>query len=606
MERFEDFDEEEQLDFASLSKEEREALVREHNASLLSPEEIKRIMKETGTEVVDLHRVKNGEEPHKVKDTGRLGSLVDMAVPQVRGLQIRTREELRALIDREYPALREKKDFERRLKEADVHLDLLRKYGHLERLPYGAPTRIARELGVDPETIRNWTGKKMTPRLYTYMEWATPKSEAESKIEDILNESNGIRNMDDVQSRLDTYYFGDVERNSRFYKRELKKVEKYYAFLEEYFKGGMLLDIAKKVRLSESGARNYLAGALPRLVSIAIQIPSEPPRYGCKWLPMVSGTNAVRDDWIQVPEQVKDYRQVLEVLNQISPLENKDMTIWEKKYGSDYHREEGFMHLLGTYVSDSRVSSSSTISNAFAINLSKNYEWSVDFGEASCFHLGQIGIKAHQTADKEPSVADIETETGMRQIHAEAQYEWQSENSPLLKWIRKSCLGYDDSAKTYQKVDSEWILDAPRNLRVAFLQGYADGDGGVSSRSYYFAISTHSDHETVENLLQSLGVDTHRTKKYVRTANFQAVKNIAEIPPFKYARDRQRTLEKTVKMIEARRLSPKANPPSQEEIIFMKQLRAEGVSYGLIGEHLFDKYGYTLDPRNIRDFIENQ
>jgi len=32
----------------------------------------------------------------------------------------------------------------------------------------------------------------------------------------------------------------------------------------------------------------------------------------------------------------------------------------------------------------------------------------------------------------------------------------------------------------------------------------------------------------------------------------------------------------------------------------MKQLREKGVSYSKIGERVFDKYGYTLDPRDIR------
>jgi hypothetical protein len=38
----------------------------------------------------------------------------------------------------------------------------------------------------------------------------------------------------------------------------------------------------------------------------------------------------------------------------------------------------------------------------------------------------------------------------------------------------------------------------------------------------------------------------------------------------------------------------------------MEDLRTKGISYAKIGEHLFDKYGYTLDPRDIRRLIKKR
>ena len=35
----------------------------------------------------------------------------------------------------------------------------------------------------------------------------------------------------------------------------------------------------------------------------------------------------------------------------------------------------------------------------------------------------------------------------------------------------------------------------------------------------------------------------------------------------------------------------------------MKDLRQKGLSYGAIREKLFDKYGYTLDARDVRKII---
>jgi hypothetical protein len=546
---------------------------------------------------------KAGKQPKESKKT-RLGPKVSMAYPKVRGEQIKTKERLHDLVNGEYSGMKLKEDFSQRLKEAEAHLELMKEYEGKSNLKYGDISRLGKEIGVDPATVSNWTTKGMTPRLYSYMEWATPKSEASAKVREVLDGNNGIRFMKDLQGRLDNYYLGRHERNSHFYGREMKKAQKYFDFMEKYKNGGNHLDIAKEAGLSDSGARDYLNGGKPWLVRLGAQIPAEKPRDGYKWLPKVGGTNAMRDDWIRVPEKVTSHEQIKEVLKNLQPLENRNMREWAKKYGN-MTREEGFMHLLGTYVSDSRVSSSSTSSDALALNLSKKYKWSKDFGEATCYHLGQIGISAHRVADKEPFTSDMKTPRGIRRIRGEAQFEWMSENSPILKWMRESCLGFEDTPKTYQKTDADWLLNAPKDLRAAFLQGLSDGDGGVSTRGYYYTISTHSNHELVRRLLDSFGVETYESRTYVRTSGFDEVKRAAEIPPFRYAKERQEALDKTVKMIDARRRFWRSHPPSEREVKFMSNLRGQGISYGEIGEKLYDKFGYTLDPRDIRKIIND-
>ncbi len=548
------------------------------------------------------------KKPSNKENKERLGPKLKMKPPEVRGEKITSKEQLRELANTEYSALKKKKDFPKRMKEAEVHQDLMKKYAGKERIEHGEIGKIAKELNVDRETVSNWMTKGMQPRLYTYMNWSTPNSEAAEKVRKIQETNNGIRNSQDVQKRLDNYYLGPEERAAKFHPRELKKMDKYFEFLDVYKDGGLHLENAKEVGLSDAGAKAYVEGATPRLVELTRQIPSEAPHDGYKWLPKKyehGGHGGQWSDWIQVPEKVTDYKQVMDVVKQLKPLDNEDMRRWEKKYGGDYSREESFMHLLGTYVSDSRVSSESTSSIAFAINLSQNYDWSYDFGEATCYNLGKIGIRAHRTADKEPFVSKIQTPRGMREIDGGPQYEWQSENTPVLRWIRKSCLGYNETPKTYQEVDGKWIQNAPEYLRRAFLQGYSDGDGGVSKTSYYFTISTHSDHDFVEKLLESFGVDTYRSKTYVRTAGTDAVREVEKIPPFKYATDRQESLEKTVRMIDARRKALASNPPSKVEIDFMKTLRQNGKSYGEIGEKFYDQFGYSMDPRSIWKILQD-
>jgi hypothetical protein len=367
----------------------------------------------------------------------------------------------------------------------------------------------------------------------------------------------------------------------------------------------MHLDIAKEAGLSDSGAREYLDGGRPWLVRLAAQIPAEQLEEGYKWLPKIAGRNAMRDDWIPVPEKITDHKQVMEVIKQLKPIENEDMQRWEKKYGH-WTREENFMFLLGVTVSDSSVPSSSTSAIAMGMNLSKSYEWSKDFGDATCYYLGQLGIRANRVKDIPPAVAQIDTPSGVKEIHSEAQFNWMSENSTLLRWMRRSCLGYDDTPKTYQSSKTKWIMSTPENFRRAFLQGIADGDGGVSKFGYYFTISTHSDHDMVEGLLSSFGIGTYRSRTYVRTNGFQSVKKVANTQPFRHAKSRMSNLEKTVRMIDARKRNIKSNPPAQDEILFMVKERANGKSFGAINEMLYDKHGYTLDTRTIRRLIKKR
>ena len=381
---------------------------------------------------------------------------------------------------------------------------------------------------------------------------------------------------------------------------------KYYEFFNRYAEGGHHLDIAKEVELSESGARAYLEGATPRWVGLAGQIPAETPREGYKWLPKKyehGGHGGTWSDWIEVPDKVTDYKQITEVLNKLESLDNSEMEKWDINYGG-FPRELNFMYILGATVSDSSVPSSSTGAIAMGMNLAKTYDWSKDFGDAVCYYLGQLGIRAGRVKDAPASVAEIETKSGIKKIHSEEQYKWESQNSSFLRWIRRACLGYNDSAKTYQATDAEWILKAPPRLRHAFLQGIADGDGGVSSYGYYFSISTHSDHEMIEGLFSSFGIGAYRSRTYVRTNGFEALKKAAEVQPFRHAKSRATKLEETVKMIDARRRRIKSNPPSKEEIGFMVKQRKEGKSFGVINESLFSKYGYTLDTRSIRRIVK--
>lgn len=548
------------------------------------------------------------KKPSNKENKERLGPKLKMQPPEVRGEKITSKERLRELTNGEYSALKKKADFPQRMREAVVHQGLMKKYEGKERIDYGEIAKIAKNLDVDRETVSNWLTKGMQPRLYTYMNWSTPRSEAAEKVRKIQESNNGIRNSQDVQKRLDNYYLGPEERASKFHPREIKKMDKYFEFLDVYKDGGLHLEIAKEVGLSDSGAHAYIDGATPRLVELAHQIPSETPLDGYKWLPKKyehGGHGGKWSDWIQVPEKVTDYKQVMDVIKQLKPLDNADMRRLEMKYGRDFTREEGFMHLLGTYVSDAKEPSSSTSASAYGLNLSTDKKWNKDFGEATRFHLGQIGIKSHQLDNIPAQKAMVQTRNGMKEISMKSQYHWTSENSIIVRWIRKTCLELEESAKTYQKIDGGWILKSPRNHRIAFMQGLSDGDGHTDKTNGSFSISTHSSHEFVSKLFESFGIKTKHTETYVRTKNREDFLRVADLPPYKYARTRLKDMEEEVKKIDKIRKRLSSDPLSVNEIDRILELRSQGLSYGNIREKVFNEYGYTLHSYDIWNIVKD-
>ena len=556
-------------------------------------------MAEGMSESIRTSFIERRERDKSRESTGRLGAKNDLHYPEVRGECIESAEQLRDLVSKEYATLMRRTDFPKMMEKGVKQIELTTRFSGCDRLPHGLVSETARELRIDPESVRVWT-KGFDSSIFKFMRWATPRNEAEQIVQRIRDSNNGVHSMKDLDKRLDSYLFGTAERNAQFYDKEHFRAQRYFKFLEAYSEGGNTLDIAKEVGISDGQARGYLNGVKPRLVNIAVKIPSESPSSGHMWLPRVVGRGLLREDWIQVPEKVRDYHQVLDVLSKLRPLDSLQMSEWARKFGNDGSRAESLMHLMGAICSDASVPISSTSSMAFGIGLSKAYPWSHGFGDSCCYHLGLIGVSAYRTSDAQPNVALISTSHGLREIRGKGQYRWESESSPVLRWIRKSCLGYDDSPKTYQKISADWILSSPRHLRIAFLQGLSDGDGCASYKANYFSISTHTNHEFAKALLGSFGLDTYTSKTYVRTRDIESLRNAAAVPPFKYATTRQDDLVKAVKLADATRRHIESNPPSADEIRFMAALRDKGLAFSAIREQLYCKYGYTLDGRTIR------
>ena len=296
--------------------------------------------------------------------------------------------------------------------------------------------------------------------------------DAGASIERVSKQNKGLVAREEFNRRFNIYYLRVEERSATSYAKEEDLMLRYFGFLEAYRHGEVMNDIASRARIPPSSALSILQGSRPRLVRLASEIPQEPPKRGCLWLPTQMNEGLYPSRFIQVPERISDYKEILQATRQMSSVDNASMSSWRSKYG-ECSKDEALMYLLGLYVTDASVFNRTTHSASMGIRLSKAYDWSFDVGNGMCYYLGLIGIEAHRTSDTPPRTATMMRFGQVREIHQNGKYNWASENSPVVRWMHRSCLDLtDDCQKKKQTLYQQWILDAPDNLRRAFLQGH--------------------------------------------------------------------------------------------------------------------------------------
>jgi len=476
-----------------------------------------------------------------------LESRINMKPGEIQGIPIITEKQLRTVITTEYPGINDMPGFDKLLHEACVHIRVMNQLQGRDRLEYGEIRELAREFDVKRGTFSIWTTKNVIPRLYYQINRSISRSEALEKLNWIREKNNGVITQAEYDRRFSNYYLINQEQSASFQKRESEFAQKYLEFFDVYQLGGPLNHIARKAGVAPSTGLGWLEGTQPRNIRIASAIPEQRPKEGHLWLPLKFQDGRYPENFIQVPIKVENYREVIAVLKQLQPIENEYLNEIQKRFGRRPIEEE-FMYLLGAYMSDGSSFNKTTLARSVGIRLARTYPWSKDFGDGMCQSLGACGIYAHQVQNTQPKTTFIKTGQGMKEIYQNEKLNWASENSPLLHWIHHSCLGFNDATpKTKQPVNANWIFGSTIEMRRAIVQGLGDGDGSASVEGKYICISSKSNKNFIERLLQSFDLKTRRTEGDVFTAGITEAKKAAQIPPFRYATSRLDAAERILK-----------------------------------------------------------
>ena len=513
-------------------------------------------------------------------------------VSRVRDDEVRSYKHLNEIVKKDFRGVMRIKGYDKMMAGAKKHFDLIERLSGRTHLEYGEVAKLAKTIDQDFISTQDWAVKTKSPRMYTALESAISKPEALAQIEKLIRENNGIRNMENIDRRLGHYYAEKEYRESPNYNKDREMAVKYFKFMDLLKDGGSLTEIGRQIDSGWSVVGRWYKGQPPWMVKLASSILEVSPKESNVWLPTVTGPKNNPGGFIEVPREVTSHHQILDVLKQVKSMDGPKIQELKKRFGPS-SKIDSFMYALGSLLADgsTQLRTDSNLAGSRMIQaLGRCYDWSLTYGDGTKYHLSRIGIEMNRIADREyrPKSAGYPSS---------GSYNFQSQSSPFITWMRRSSLGLKDSeSKTYDSVNADWILSAPKDWRTSFFQGVCDGDGCASLKSQYLSIGTSSNTEFFQELLKSFEITSHKGDGAVMISAKNSVKKAEETGMFRYATSRKRNLEKLNKMIDT---FDHSRNLTSEEIGLVKRMREQGKSWGAISESLYDEFGYTLPYYSI-------
>lgn len=154
-------------------------------------------------------------------------------------------------------------------------------------------------------------------------------------------------------------------------------------------------------------------------------------------------------------------------------------------------------YFLGVMVGDASKRKMSSLKKMFVeLQLTKRHRDNIRFGEfvGLCVNVG--GVRFNRIGDRfvSPRVPY-------------GRFHWKSENSEFVYWLFTRCLGLrPGELTTWNPVNLDWILTAPKYFRISFLQGLSDSDTYVHFENQEIRLIVSPNAEIIRNILKSLGI----------------------------------------------------------------------------------------------------
>src|SRR2546427_1837116 len=306
----------------------------------------------------------------------------------------------------------------------------------------------------------------------------------------------------------------------------IEQLRNYCEFVHLHRKGVGVKEVAKTLGVHRSTILKWRQGInQPYLVKVGSSVYQRSLSPGWKLLPLrISSGGNEQKDWIQVPESIHGYNDILSVIRQTKPHEQA----YERavKFGLSEQRlramrAELFAYLLGMMLGDTAKLGGKGprfTSMHVDLQLTKKKLSNSSLGTFVCTCANSLGFSMNRIRDKQPT-----GETKTSRVPTPA-YRWMSERSPLLAWMFSVGLGLRwNETTTTNAVRMDWILDTPYSFRKRFVQAIADSDGTV--RPYAVEIVSVPNTKFIIKLLRSLGM----ISAFMRIENGKPLRSVVRI-----------------------------------------------------------------------------
>ena len=297
----------------------------------------------------------------------------------------------------------------------------------------------------------------------------------------------------------------------RLTKHDIRRFEEFVKAIKLKIKGSSVSKISKLLNLPKSRIGNWVyKGSLPKLAELLRHfIELGDPGNNLQWLSINRSAWRLKGPWIKVPKKIKEYSDVLNVIQQLRPLPKAYDEF--KKFNISFEgkeKEKLFGYLLGILVGDcckDRSHKSKEFSKRIVLELAKTHKSNLRLGDFVTLCANSLGLRMKREKDRSRLLKGRK-----RKYHF---FLWKSQLSPLIDWMMKVCLGLEEGqTTTYTPINAKWILKTPKYFRISFIQGIFDSDGWIDLNYHQVGVTSGPNTELIKKLLKTLNINSKESK----------------------------------------------------------------------------------------------
>lgn len=328
-----------------------------------------------------------------------------------------------------------------------------------------------------------------------------------------------------------------------------------------------------------------------------------PPRFAHQWLPVHLKPRGTPDTfWIEVPSSQPTFESIRSFIQRTGPetIDSQRLADFGFRTSEELksQRTNLFGFLLGATVGDAGKRPKGTtkfFSRSLSLELSKNKPNSYRFGEFvtlcanATLNLGMHRISNSKVSDKRYGKTEC--------------YQWISSSSPLISWIVNECLGLENHENTtYDSLRMDWVLGAPQDFQVHFLQGIAESDGWPDAGQDRAKMVSSPNTKLFKTLLESLGCNPLKLEQPPVQLLQISTEEANRLPLFN-PRVASNLFHETRTLALAKRHTERTRLP-QETIQVIRELSETISNANEICLRLAERTGYKVSSNTVRKYAQ--